>query len=370
MSSGSGSEGLASGVGQIHLSTERDWNHRPPIAYGKEFGPIHLLAENLPHDLEDLVNALPEWQRNMPVVRLAFESAISENTVDDEPDAPPIEVRNDVDDEITPPWEFHYSNRMWHGKGVPPPDVKNLRGCDCVGACNPKSLTCACVKRQRKFFKDEPGFSGFMYDEKGRLHLEYAGYPIFECNDLCQCTDDCRNRVAQLGRKCMVDIVKTPNKGWGIFARHKIVKGTYVGIYAGELLKDDEGEERGKIYNQFGRTYLFDIDFWYIRKAKGKHGADWQPYTVDAYHAGNNHSCDPNCLINACYINEANIDKPLMTLFTQRDINENEELTFSYYGDPDDDAVPVAAGAGSSGADSVYRRCECGAPKCRGRLFN
>ncbi len=61
----------------------------------------------------------------------------------------------------------------------------------------------------------------------------------------------------------MVDIVKTPNKGWGdwskilffavvadlhlgIFARRKIGRGIYVGVYAGELLKDADGEERGK----------------------------------------------------------------------------------------------------------------------------
>ncbi len=36
-------------------------------------------------------------------------------------------------------------------------------------------------------------------------------------------------------------------------------------------------------YNSFGRTYLFDLDFYHIKK-----GEDDPPkYTVDAYHAGN-----------------------------------------------------------------------------------
>ena len=50
-----------------------------------------------------------------------------------------------------------------------------------------------------------------------------------------------------------------------------------------------------------------------------------------------NHSCDPNCYINACYINEANLDKPLLTIFTQRDVLPGEELCFSYLGNDDDD---------------------------------
>jgi hypothetical protein len=101
-------------------------------------------------------------------------------------------------------------------------------------------------------------------------------------------------------------------------------------------------------------------------------------YSVDAYHAGNvrllddcsftfwrfffsspvflqvyfisnlcteltsllqNHSCDPNCEINPCYINEANIDKPLLTVFTKRDVEPSEELSFSYMGCIDDDMV-------------------------------
>lgn len=36
-------------------------------------------------------------------------------------------------------------------------------------------------------------------------------------------------------------------------------------------------------YNSFGRTYLFDLDFYHIKK----HEDDPPKYTVDAYHAGN-----------------------------------------------------------------------------------
>ncbi len=59
---------------------------------------------------------------------------------------------------------------------------------------------------------------------------------------------------------------------------------------------------------------------------------------------GQNHSCEPNCAPNAVYINEANIDKPLVTLFTRRDVLPWEELCFSYTGYDTDDEVCLPSG--------------------------
>ncbi|KAH9083787.1 hypothetical protein EDB83DRAFT_2331208 [Lactarius deliciosus] len=140
-----------------------------------------------------------------------FEAVIVENTFEDEPNAPHISIVNDVDgdqEEVTPAWEFHYSNHIWHSDDVPPPDLVNLRGCDCKGHCDPKSQTSMILP-------------GFIYDEKGRL--KRRGYPIFECNDLCGCLDDCRNRVIQRGRQYTVNIRKTTNKGWGTSMYHLIL---------------------------------------------------------------------------------------------------------------------------------------------------
>ena len=39
-----------------------------------------------------------------------------------------------------------------------------------------------------------------------------------------------------------------------------------------------------RIYNKFGRTYLFDVDFWHIKRDTGHEDAR---YCIDAYHAGN-----------------------------------------------------------------------------------
>lgn len=124
-----------------------------------------------------------------------LEAVIAENTAQDEPDAPPIMVVNEIDDEPTPPWEFFYSNKMWYHEDVPPPDYTKLVGCDCIGECDPASTTCACLRRQKNLWPDgvESGF-GFSYNEDGML--KNWDETIVECNDLCRCSSKCRNRVS------------------------------------------------------------------------------------------------------------------------------------------------------------------------------
>lgn len=166
---------------------------RDKYCIAKEFAPVTQLAENIPHDLHDRLNSLPPSARragNMQV--LIFEAEIRANTAEDEPNAPPIRIVNNVDDEPTPPLEFYYSNLMWHGKGVPKPDYSALQGCGCIGQCEPSSKTCACVKKHKSYWEG----SGFMYDKKGRV--KDHEHPIFECNMNCGCSDDCPNRVCCL----------------------------------------------------------------------------------------------------------------------------------------------------------------------------
>ncbi|KAI6129664.1 hypothetical protein EDD16DRAFT_1470945 [Pisolithus croceorrhizus] len=339
--------------------------------------PKYNHAKDLPHSLQDRMNALPESYRNSEFARAVFEEIILE-AMDDEPSAPPIKIYdNGMGQEMTPPWEFVYTNKMWFGEGVPPPDVRNLVNCGCRGKCDPKSNTCACAKRQLQWLEPYildglfpatwPG-SPFVYDSKGVLQRE--GCPIFECNQFCGCDEDCPNRVVQNGRTWPVNIVKTERKGWGVFAGpKKIPRGSYIGIYAGELLTEQEGEARGLLYNVFGRTYLFTIDFHHLKLGLKNEDDYENMYTVDAYHAGNftrflNHSCDPNCEITACYINDADINKPLLAVFTIRDVEPWEELCFSYYGDTEQ-----ANGKLISRDDAVYVACSCGSANCLGKLF-
>lgn len=56
-----------------------------------------------------------------------------------------------------------------------------------------------------------------------------------------------------------------------------ILKNQFVTEYVGEVLTSDEAEERGKVYDHVGMTYLFDLDY------NDRHAA----YTVDAKKFGN-----------------------------------------------------------------------------------
>ncbi|PPQ95411.1 hypothetical protein CVT26_008257 [Gymnopilus dilepis] len=340
------------------------------------FTPKCRYTKDLPHALHDHINRMSLHTRMMPNMRRVFEGMILENTVEDEPDAPSIKLENDVDEEPTPPWEFYYTNEMWLGEGVPPPDITNLVSCDCKGKCNPKSKTCACLKRQKAAVGIAT--SDFAYDKNGRL--KDLGYPIFECNDLCGCGPECQNRVVQHGRKVSVVIKKTKDKGWGVFAGgKKIPKNTFLGIYSGELLTENEANKRGITYNKAGRTYLYDIDFHHLGLQGGQ-----SLYTVDAFHAGNftrflNHSCDPNTETYACYINEGDIQKPLLVMFSARDIEAGEEICFSYFGNNQDDGEGGKEEGGDKGEegsvqeegerDKVYGACMCGAKNCKGTVL-
>ena len=175
------------------------------VAEQRERPAEYKLAKDLPHSLQDWMNTLPATFRNSDVGCRIFEAHIQE-AMNNEPDSPPIEVfDNNIGDEVTPRWEFHYTNEMWYGEGVSPPDVKHLKSCGCIGRCDPKSKTCACAQRQlnwvRGYIDGEiipPTWSGspFVYDHKGQL--QRLECPIFECNRFCDCDEDCPNRVRTL----------------------------------------------------------------------------------------------------------------------------------------------------------------------------
>ncbi|KAJ7600610.1 hypothetical protein C8J56DRAFT_766952, partial [Mycena floridula] len=330
------------------------WEHFSSAAQ-----PEYHRSKDLQTSLQDHINTMNSAARYHETLRSVLEACIHAA----EPHLPPITLENEVDHEPTPPWEWVYTNHMWYAEDVPPPSLDNITSCGCIGKCDPKNKNCKCVKRQEKWTKEY--CSDFAYDKQGKLKQPLI--PIFECNDRCRCDDDCRNRAIQAGRKVSVKLKKTREKGWGVFAVKKILKGSFIGVYAGELMRDEEGEKRGRFYNEFGRTYLFDLDFHHLGETK---------YVVDAFHAGNftrflNHSCDPNCHLNACYINDDDLEKPLLTLFAQRDIEAGQELCFAYDGGPDDDGDSQPSSpskkAPANLTDAVYGRCRCGAPKCRGR---
>ncbi|OCF36290.1 hypothetical protein I316_02164 [Kwoniella heveanensis BCC8398] len=373
---------------------------------------------------------IDEWNRrkptltnNPPLHRAVFEAYMAQSTSIDEPQADEIRVVNDVDAEGAPPdFEFQYSNDMLYNPDVPDPELG--RGCDCEGPCDPTAGTCSCVKRQELYFYDL-GMTGFAYNEHG--HIKETSVAVWECGKNCGCPPSCMNRVIQRGRgkDTKIELFKTKWKGWGVRARANIPAGTFLGIYAGELITEQESEERGKLYAKLGRTYLFDCDGWQIanppaglakfdpRAAELAKLASqraimavaeandpsyvYSAYSVDAFHYGFtryfNHSCDPNLAITQAYVRDFHPERPILVIFTRRPVKMNEELCISYKGLPDDEAIPEPArtrkplGTGgknkknktSASAHITYvtkskvaakDRCMCKTARCDGRMFN
>lgn len=138
---------------------------------------------------------MPEWCRRDPELREVFLRVIENNTLD-EPSAAAITMSNPVNDDPCPPWEFYYTNRMVYGHKVARGDKSKLKGCDCVSGCASDSATCACLQRQRRYFRLQGRHFdsyGFNYNAQGRI-IDYR-FPVFECNEECGCDETCLNKV-------------------------------------------------------------------------------------------------------------------------------------------------------------------------------
>ena len=184
-----------------------------------------------------------------------------------------ILVENRID-EAPIPWSFKYITRNMYGEGVPDPQnsevASTVCGCNCYlmgKKCGPKNQYCC------------PKMAGaeFPYSLAGKIRLP-PGNPIYECNSRCNCPQDCTNRVVQRGRKINMCIFRTSNgRGWGVKTMEPIKPNTFVTEYVGEVVTTEEAERRGELYDQEGRTYLFDLDF----------SCDDNAFTIDAAHYGN-----------------------------------------------------------------------------------
>lgn len=153
-----------------------------------------LQRDELDSRFADMMRDQLEEYRSSTYNRQIFESWILQSTLD-EPDAPVIGVKNNVDSEPCPAWEFVYTNKLIRGDGVPkPPSRDQMEGCSCLGGCYSDPNLCTCAKRQAKWnqgYRDD--LLGFNYDSKGEL--QDLALPIFECNNACSCAIYCRNRV-------------------------------------------------------------------------------------------------------------------------------------------------------------------------------
>lgn len=360
---------------------------------------------------------------------------------------------NDVDYDPCPPWDFHYTNGLVSSEAIkkmeavrsktlgwprPPPDFRgnrqparplqgHVRRCDCgdgedgLEQCDARRCQCQEMALQldpeRYTTKELSG--RFAYDSEGRLAadgaLAYPNLVILECTDACGCDQDCPNRVVQRGRQVPLELFKTKHVGWGIRTRKALKPGTFITVYAGEILTNNEAEVRSLVYDEKLRTtYVNDIEPYvleYFDKKKSLQQAhdpreippgvspttrddlsflldNDRHYSLDAGHFGNfsrffNHSCDPNMQIYHVYTDSVfDVARPWLAFFTQREVAEGEELTFSYSAQPDDLDEDHAAAVEEMergdteealvkrGGETLFaKKCRCGATNCIGMIW-
>lgn len=194
------------------------------------------------------------------------------------------------------------------------------------------------------------------YDETGKLDPLFsveAPEAIFECNAACKChTRQCKNRVIQRATKIKVMLVKTRSRGWGVRTLEPLERGTFVGVYAGELITT------GASYKRKNDTYLFNLAGNPLQASqevateprqqsgavaanqdeadeKAECDSKSEQFVCDAMFYGNftrfiNHSCEPNLVGIRSFTSHQDLRFPYIAFFTNTFIPRNSELTLNY----------------------------------------
>lgn len=205
---------------------------------------------------------------------------------------------------------FGYNPMIWPDLSLGTHDpflfrVEGAMGCDCR-ICD-KDAACPCFASERLVTR--------------------------ECGPSCHCNLECRNRMSQRGISVKLKIVKDQRKGWGLYAGELISKGKFVCEYAGELLVTEEARKRQQKYDVLASSGLLSPALLVVKEHLPSRTVCMR-MNIDATKIGNvarfiNHSCDGGNL-EVLLVRSCGALLPRICFFAARDIQENEELSFSY----------------------------------------
>jgi hypothetical protein len=159
----------------------------------------------------------------------------------------------------------------------------------------------------------------------------------------CNCGPNCGNRGMSKRQFAKCRPMREHGKGWGLIAVNGVKRGDLVQEYAGEIIDDEEKEERLKAWS---RDHPNDPNFYVMHLEPG--------WYIDAREVANmarfiNHSCDPNCKLVPTNVS-GHIRVAIVCI---KDVAPGGYLSYDYQFDTKDGNKFI---------------CRCGATNCRGTM--
>ncbi|KAK3119656.1 hypothetical protein QOZ80_9AG0673400 [Eleusine coracana subsp. coracana] len=270
--------------------------------------------------------------------------------------------KNDVDDEEGPSY-FNYITGVKYSRSLS--NMKPVQSCNCPGVCLPGDANCSCVQLNGG---DLP------YSSLGLLAKHVP--MLYECSSICQCSQNCRNRVSQKGVYLNFEVFWTGDRGWGLRCWDPICAGTFICEYAGHVIDEMHTNMDDKEHEYAFQTSRFDdkVLKWnlgaeLLEEVTGNvttESLKKLPIVISAKDSGNvarflNHSCSPNLLWQPVQYDHGDDSYPHIMFFAMKHIPPMTELTYDYgtRGTPPGikDEFPNACN---------LKPCLCGSTNCRG----